>query len=102
MLPICVENRDYDDDYDDDRPRRRRARADDPDTESIPSGWDASGWFSGAQQANQGGLFEWARRCGRYFISREDGREADSLLTGGVLVLPLYLLCHEVPVTVAQ
>eukprot|EP00903_Cladosiphon_okamuranus_P009175 g8763.t1 len=49
--------------YDDDRPRRRRMRADDLDldAEPIPSGWDASGWFSGAQQANQGGLFDWAR-----------------------------------------
>lgn len=57
-----------DDDDDDDRPRRRRGRgrrADDldKDTEPTPSGWDASGWFSGAQQANQGGLFDWARRC---------------------------------------
>lgn len=69
LMLFAADTRDYDDDYyddDDDRPRRRRGRADDlhMDAEPVPSGWDASGWFSGAQQANQGGLFEWARRCG--------------------------------------
>lgn len=70
---------DYDDDFDvddddDDRPRRRtagrggRGRADDLDAEPIPSGWDASGWFSGAQQANQGGVFDWMRRCGHCLV----------------------------------
>ena len=58
-------SRDFDDVYDDRPPRRRRTRVDDLDldAEPIQSGWDASGWFSGAQQANQGGFFDWARGC---------------------------------------
>ncbi|CBN77756.1 expressed unknown protein [Ectocarpus siliculosus] len=52
--------RGYDDADFDTRPRRRRSR-DGIDAEPVPTGWDTAQWFSGAQEANQGGLYEWAR-----------------------------------------
>ncbi|CAB1096166.1 unnamed protein product [Ectocarpus sp. CCAP 1310/34] len=52
--------RSYDDADVDTRPRRRRSR-DDIDAEPVPTGWDTAQWFTGAQEANQGGLYEWAR-----------------------------------------
>ncbi|CAM9638486.1 unnamed protein product [Ectocarpus sp. 12 AP-2014] len=52
--------RGYDDADFDTRPRRRRSR-DGIDAEPASTGWDTAQWFGGAQEANQGGLYEWAR-----------------------------------------